>query len=253
MTLPGCNNGNCGWRVCTRHDGPARPVGHCFRQLVPFIKICGLRNQAEASLALRAGATALGFLVGLTHRADDAVDDAPAASIVGQCPVEVQTVMVTHLLDAAEIARRAAHVGVRTIQVHGALSVAGMGDLRRMMPSVRLIKSVHVTGEAALDDALTYATIADALLLDSRTEDRLGGTGRTHDWSISRRIVAASAPLPVYLAGGLTPDNVASAVRAVAPAGVDVNSGVEDAFGNKDPIRLRAFVANARQALAELA
>ena len=221
--------------------------------VVPFIKICGLRDQAEATLAWRAGATALGFLVGLTHLAADAVDDAQAARIVQQLPIEVEAVMVTHLTDAAEIARRGQNIGVRTIQVHGALPVAGLGDLRRMLPAVRLIKAVHITGEAALEDALSYASVVDALLLDSRTADRLGGTGRTHDWSISRRIVAAVAPLPVYLAGGLTPDNVAGAVRAVAPAGVDVNSGVEDAAGNKDPRRMRAFVANARQALAELA
>lgn len=220
---------------------------------MPFIKICGLRNQAEAILALQAGATALGFLVGLTHEAEDAVDDAQAAHIIRQLPAEVEAVMVTHLLDAAEIARRAAAVGARAIQVHGALPVSGLADLRRMLPSIRLIKAVHVMGEDALTTAIAYAGVADAVLLDSRTVDRLGGTGRTHDWSISRRIVAALAPLPVYLAGGLTPDNVASAVRAVAPVGVDVNSGVEDAFGNKDPQRLRAFVAHARQALAELA
>jgi phosphoribosylanthranilate isomerase len=218
-----------------------------------LIKICGLRNQVEATLALEAGATALGFLVGLTHLADDAVDDAQASRIVRHVPVEVETVMVTHLLDAAEIARRSVDIGVRTIQVHGALPVAAMRDLRRMVPLVRLIKAVHVTGEAALDDALSYAAVADALLLDSRTADRLGGTGLTHDWSISRRVVAGVAPLPVYLAGGLTPDNVARAVRAVGPAGVDVNSGVEDASGNKDPQRLGAFVANARRALAALA
>ncbi len=218
---------------------------------MPFIKICGLRDQAEADLARRAGATALGFLVGLTHLAEDAVDDSRAAAIIRHLPPDVEAVMVTHLLDPAEIARRAVDVGVRTIQVHGALPVAGLGDLRRNLPWVRLIKAVHVTGEGALNDAMSYAALADALLLDSRTVDRLGGTGRTHDWSISRRVVAALAPLPVYLAGGLTPDNVAIAVRSVRPAGVDVNSGVEDVAGRKDPRRVHDFVADARLALAE--
>ena len=90
---------------------------------------------------------------------------------------------------------------------------------------------------------------ADALLLDTRTADRLGGTGRTHDWSVSARIVAAAAPVPVYLAGGLRPENVVEAVERVRPAGVDANSGVEDANGRKDLERMRAFVGRARAGL----
>jgi phosphoribosylanthranilate isomerase len=108
---------------------------------------------------------------------------------------------------------------------------------------------VHVTGEDAVGHALAYAAVADALVLDSRTADRLGGTGLTHDWSVSARIVAAVAPLPVYLAGGLTPENVAEAVARVRPAGVDVNSGVEDADGRKDAAKMRAFVDRARAGL----
>jgi phosphoribosylanthranilate isomerase len=106
-----------------------------------------------------------------------------------------------------------------------------------------------VTGEDALGHALDYAAVADALVLDSRTADRLGGTGRTHDWSISARIVAAVARLPVYLAGGLRPENVAEAVARVRPAGVDANSGVEDESGRKDAQRMREFVARARAGL----
>lgn len=92
--------------------------------------------------------------------------------------------------------------------------------------------------------------MCDALLLDSRTHDRLGGTGETHDWDVSREIVEAMHPLPVYLAGGLRPENVAEAIRRVHPAGIDVNSGVEDGRGAKDVGRLRAFIAGARAARA---
>jgi phosphoribosylanthranilate isomerase len=106
-----------------------------------------------------------------------------------------------------------------------------------------------VTGDDALDRALGCAPDADALVLDSRTADRLGGTGRTHDWSVSARIVSAVAPRPVYLAGGLRPENVAEAVARVRPAGVDVNSGVEDASGRKDMAKMRAFVDRAGAAL----
>ena len=105
------------------------------------------------------------------------------------------------------------------------MAVADLRRLRLLAPGVRLIKAVHVTGEDALGRALAFAAEVDALLLDSRTADRLGGTGRTHDWSVSARIVAAVSPVPVYLAGGLRPENVAEAIARVRPAGVDVELG----------------------------
>lgn len=215
-----------------------------------FIKICGLQSLTEAEAALEAGATALGFLVGLTHRAEDAIDEATARDVIHALPSTAETVLVTHFLDAERIAALATGIGARAIQVHDALPPEGMARLAALAPGRRLIKAVHVTGPEALDQARAWRSAADALLLDSRTADRLGGTGRTHDWSISRAIVEAVAPTPVYLAGGLRPENLASAIAAVGPAGVDVNSGVEDGTGAKDPARLRAFVTTARSALA---
>lgn len=246
-----------------------------------FLKICGLRTLAEARAATAAGATALGVLVGLTHRAEDQITRADAQRITQALPTTAlhampvassvagsakrhnpaahptptarrpaaEPVLVTHLPDPAAVAAMAREIGVITIQVHGDVSPDGMRALRRLAPGHRLIKAVHVTGPDALARATIFAPLADALLLDSRTVDRLGGTGRTHDWTISRRIVAAIAPVPVILAGGLTPDNVAAAIAEVRPAGVDVNSGVEDAAGAKDPIRMRAFISAASAAL----
>jgi phosphoribosylanthranilate isomerase len=215
-----------------------------------FIKICGIQDEAEARLALEAGATALGFLLGLSHRAEDGVTEAVARRIIAGLPAGTETVLVTHLRNPVEVARMAEAIGARSIQVHDAMPPADLARLRGLAPGRRLLKAVHVTGEAALDEARAYAGLADALLLDSRTADRLGGTGQTHDWAISRRIVEAVAPLPTVLAGGLRPENVAAAIAQVRPAGVDVNSGVEDAAGRKDPLRVRAFVAGARAALA---
>ena len=126
------------------------------------------------------------------------------------------------------------------------MTIPDLRRLRALAPGMRLLKAVHVTGEDALGRALSYAGAADALVLDSRTADRLGGTGLTHDWSVSARIVEAVTPLPVYLAGGLRPENVGEAVARVRPAGVDVNSGVEDASGRKDAQKMREFVARAR-------
>ena len=105
----------------------------------------------------------------------------------------------------------------------------------------KLIQAIHVVNDTAIAEAAALEPLVDALLLDSRTAERIGGTGQTHDWSISRRIVEACGK-PVILAGGLTPTNLASALAAVRPAGVDVNSGVENAAGEKDPDRVRSFV-----------
>jgi phosphoribosylanthranilate isomerase len=215
-----------------------------------FVKICGIQSFEEARAALGCGATALGFLVGLTHKAEDGIDATTAHGIVRHLPAGAEAVLVTHLRDPGRVAELAAFVGTRAIQVHDDMAVPDLRRLRALAPpGVRLLKAVHVTGEDALGHALGYAAVADALVLDSRTADRLGGTGRTHDWAISARVVAAVAPLPVYLAGGLRPENVAAAVARVRPAGVDANSGVEDESGRKDPAKMREFVARAMAAL----
>jgi phosphoribosylanthranilate isomerase len=211
-----------------------------------FVKVCGIRTLEEASAALDCGATALGFLVGLTHRAEDEIGEAEARAVVGRLPTGTEAVLVTHLPNPERVAELAASVGTRTIQVHGDMAVADLRRLRLLEPGVRLIKAVHVTGQDAVGPALAFAADVDALLLDSRTADRLGGTGQTHDWSVSARIVAAVAPVPVYLAGGLRPENVAQAIAQVRPAGVDVNTGVEHADGRKDPARMREFVSHAK-------
>jgi phosphoribosylanthranilate isomerase len=102
-----------------------------------------------------------------------------------------------------------------------------------------------VVDPSAVAEALAIEPLVDAVLLDSRTADRIGGTGVPHDWSLSRQIVQR-ARKPVILAGGLTADNLTAALAAVGPAAVDVNSGVEDREGQKDPARLRAFVSICR-------
>jgi phosphoribosylanthranilate isomerase len=216
------------------------------------VKICGTTSLADAELALAAGADALGFLIGLAYPSDDELEPAAARAIVAALPATAAAVLVTHRDDPGWIARTAREVGCRTLQVHGDLAAGRLAELRALAPGATIVKTIHVTGPAALDAAREAARFADALLLDTRNAARLGGTGVTHDWSVSAEIVRA-VPCPVLLAGGLTPDNVGVAIATVRPAGVDVNSGVEDARGHKDPQRLRAFVERARSALATAA
>ena len=215
----------------------------------PVIKVCGIQSLPEAFNSIAAGANTLGFLMGLTHKAEDRIDEGKAAFIIARLPASVRTVMVTHLFDADKIIDIAQKTGVSAIQVHDDLPIEGMTKLRQQLPKIELIKAVHVTGPEAVEKAKLYEAHADFLLLDSRTADRLGGTGMTHDWNLSRKIVHMSS-IPVVLAGGLTPENVATAIQTVRPAGIDANSGLEDTHGIKDPAKVSAFAAQGRALLA---
>lgn len=207
-------------------------------------KICGIRSEHDLRIALNAGADAIGFISGITHFSEDALDAERAAELSRLAPPFVTRVLVTHLEDAAAIVDLADRVGVDAIQVHGLVSIDTVREVRKTSGGRKIIKAVHVTGPEAVDVARSVAPDCDAVLLDSRTADRLGGTGLTHDWSVSAAVVTALHELgcPVVLAGGLGPDNVADAIARVHPFAVDVNSGVETATGDKQPDACAAFV-----------
>ena len=206
----------------------------------PFIKVCGIQSLDEARGAVEAGANTIGLLLGLTHLAEDKIAPETSKIIVASLSKSIRSVMVTHLLDADEIAEIANYVGVSAIQIHDALSVEGMKKLRILLPGRTLIKAVHVTGKDAILHAKKYGAHSDFLLLDSRTKDRLGGTGLTHDWKISQEIVR-SVQKPVILAGGLNPDNIVEAIEMVQPAGIDANSGLENPDGRKNFEKIKIF------------
>lgn len=214
----------------------------------PFIKICGIQTIDEAYLAIDAGATAIGLLVGLTHKAPDEVSVNMARDIAASVPSPAYSVMVTHRTRVEDIRKLADLVRPKIIQLHGETSVDDTIALRRMLPETLLIKAIHVTSSKAVKLAEAYSDAAHALLLDSRDAERLGGTGMTHDWSISASIVR-NVTLPVILAGGLKPENVQEAIKTVKPAGTDVNSGVENNDGTKSPAKIRNFVRFSHLAL----
>ncbi|HEV7828140.1 MAG TPA: phosphoribosylanthranilate isomerase [Pseudonocardiaceae bacterium] len=217
----------------------------------PRVKICGIRSEADLTVAVRSGVDAVGFICGVTHRSEDALAPEHAAMLVAATPPYVSTVLVTHLELAEQITGLAELLGVDTIQVHGLVNRKTLREVfDRSSGRWRITRTVHVTGDESVDDALRIADSCHAVHLDSRTADRLGGTGRTHDWSISRKIVTSLAALsvPVILSGGLRPNNVTDAVEAVQPYAVDVNSGVENQHGDKDLSRSLQFVNTVRQA-----
>jgi phosphoribosylanthranilate isomerase len=163
--------------------------------------------------------------------------------IADSIPAEVATFLLTSRQSAPNIIRQYPHCRTKTIQICDDFPVREYADLRLGLPRVSLIQVIHVTGEAAIRDALAVVPFVDGVLLDSGNRKskikELGGTGRCHDWQISSRI-RDSVNVPVYLAGGLTPDNVAEAIKTVSPHAVDVCNGVRTQ-GRLDEGKLAAF------------
>ena len=210
------------------------------------VKICGINKAEFAAQADKAGADYLGLLLGITHLAEDKISVEEGREIVEKSGVDRRKfVMVTHLLSAEEIADILQTLGIVNVQLHDDISIAEIQKLRNKMPHLFMMKAVHVKDERSVQEAVELEKYVDAILLDSRTQTRIGGTGIVCDWNISEKICRACQK-PVFLAGGLKPENVAEAVAKVMPFAVDANSGVEKPNGDKDVERMCAFVENAK-------
>ena len=192
------------------------------------VKICCIQSLDELGLAVRHGADAVG-LVSAMPSGPGPIPEPLIARLARAVPPGVASFLLTSARDAAAIADQVRRLGPQVVQIVDTPAAGCHAALRAMLPAVRIVQVVHVTGPDALSAALAAAEHVDALLLDSGNPAaavrELGGTGRTHDWSVSRRIREGVA-VPVWLAGGLTPGNVAAAIEAVRPFGVDVCSGV---------------------------
>ena len=239
------------------------------------IKICCVASIDEARMAAAAGANALGLVAAMPSGPgpidEDLIGEIAAAvraqsaawsaqgsapgSVPGSAPgtaphpaPPVQTFMLTPKLRAHDIIAQHQRCQTSTLQLVDAVPHDELRRLREALPTVQLVQVIHVTGASSIDEALAVAPLVDALLLDSGNPraavKELGGTGRTHNWGVSRQIVAAS-PVPVYLAGGLSPDNVAEAIARVRPFGVDVCSGLRSQ-GRLDAVKLQAYVRAVR-------
>ena len=199
-------------------------------------KVCGLTSDDDLDAALDAGADLVGFVSGVPIETPRELTPDEAAALADRVPDDVTSVLVTMPDSPAAGADLVDRVGTDAIQVHG-FSPAAIEEL-----VARTETSVFAAVDAAGDPA--GYTAADVLVLDSTDEHGAGGTGETHDWDHAGDLIA-DLGTPVLLAGGLTPENVADAVRATAPFGVDVSSGVEEVGGKKDHDALRRFVERA--------
>lgn len=208
------------------------------------IKVCGIMNQMELSQAVYAGVDAVGFVVEIENSRHRLSAD-EAALLIKKVPVFTKSVAVIAPNDANEAVELARRTGADILQVHGSLSPADMLELKGRVHQ-KLVAAVAAGTESKA--VQSFAKSADAILLDTLAGGKLGGTGAVHDWNHSAEITKSlnAISIPVILAGGLKPENVAAAIRTVKPYAVDVSSGTETA-GKKDPEKILSFVREVRQ------
>ena len=202
-----------------------------------FVKICGITSEEDGLLAVAMGADAVGFLFAPSPRR---ISPALARDIARRLPPEILTVGVFRNEDPRTVVRIANQARLGAVQLHGRESPDETQRVRQQVG--RVIKAFRA-GSEELEQARSYG--ADIVLVDADEP----GSGKVFDWALAER---AAGSLPVMLAGGLTPDNVAAAIGKTRPWGVDVSTGVESAPGRKDPRLVREFISAARLAAAEL-
>jgi phosphoribosylanthranilate isomerase len=207
-----------------------------------FVKVCCIASIDEARLAVSAGASAIG-LVSAMPSGPGPIAEELIAEIAARVPAPTETFLLTALRDAEAIAEQHRRCGTTALQLVDHVPEPELKHLRRLVPGVRLVQVIHVVGPESVDEAGAAAALVDTLLLDSGnprlTVKELGGTGRVHDWTHSRRI-CETANVPVLLAGGLNPGNVRAAMERVRPSGLDVCSGLRS-DGRLDAGKLRDF------------
>lgn len=219
-----------------------------------LIQIAGIRDQREAEMLVACGVDWLGFPLRLAVHQEDLLE-AEAARIIKSLRPPHTGVLITYLHKADEIVALCQSLGTKKVQLHGDVTLGQLELVKILDPSLFVIKSLIVrnNNQSELEaEVRSLSSYVDAFITDTYDPETgaSGATGKTHDWSVSRRLVQIS-PRPVILAGGLRPENVARAIREVQPAAVDAHTGVEDVNGRKDSQLVRVFVAPARAAFAD--
>lgn len=196
--------------------------------MIPRVKICCISSITEARTAIEAGASALG-LVGPMPGGPGVISDELIFQIAKTVPPPIGTFLLTSETLIAKIVKHHQRTQTNTIQLVDALSGGTYNDLRNAIPGIKLVQVIHVIDQHSVDEAIEISEHVDAILLDSGNPNlpvkELGGTGRTHNWKLSRKI-RDSIKVPVFLAGGLKPENIRQAIDEVLPFGIDLCSGV---------------------------
>jgi phosphoribosylanthranilate isomerase len=214
--------------------------------MITRIKICCIKSVDEARMAVEYGASAVG-LVATMPSGPGPIPDELIRQIAETVPPPVATFLLTSKTSVKEIIKHHKRTFTNTIQIVDSLSAGTYSELKAALPEVQIVQVIHVIDERSVDEALTISALVDAILLDSGNPKlkvkELGGTGRVHNWKLSKQIREKSK-CPVFLAGGLSPENVRQAIEEVQPFAVDVCSGVRT-DGILDRKKLGLFFKNA--------
>jgi phosphoribosylanthranilate isomerase len=209
------------------------------------VKICGITREEDLAIAVSAGADAIGFVVGAPLSPRNLTLE-NANKLMKQIPIFVNSVVVTVTNDINLLVKISEKLRPDAIQLHGE-NLLDVSILRKEIRCARLIKTFHVKTANVINAVVKTLVLFDAVLLDSFTQSRYGGTGVVHDWELSRLVRQEIEPTPIILAGGLTPENVKDAIQIVQPYAVDVSSGVELSPGVKNPKKVREFVNKVKE------
>lgn len=206
------------------------------------IKICCISSIEEAKIAIKAGASAIG-LVGHMPSGPGVISDDLITEIASFTPKHIDTFLLTSETSVAKIIEHHSKVNTTTIQIVDALTEGDHLEIKKALPNIKIVQVLHVLDESSITEAVEISKYVDLILLDSGNPNlatkELGGTGRVHNWKISKQIVE-SVTVPVFLAGGLNPTNAFKAIEEVNPYGLDLCSGLRT-DGKLDEQKLTAF------------
>jgi phosphoribosylanthranilate isomerase len=213
------------------------------------IKICCISSLEEAKIAIAAGTSAIG-LVARMPSGPGPIADELIRQIAATVPPPVATFMLTSETSVEEIIKHHFRTNTNTIQIVDKITTGTHSELKKALPGVKIVQVIHVIDENSVEEAVAISERVDAILLDSGNPKlkvkELGGTGRVHNWNLSRQI-RENAKCPIFLAGGLNPENVRQAIDEVLPFAVDVCSGVRTE-GLLDKNKVELFIRNANYA-----
>lgn len=212
-----------------------------------IIQMAGITNVEDAVFCAQNGVDIIGLLVGQVHNSNEFISKQSAKEIKDALPPSTLTTLITHLEDADKIIDIAKYVDVDYIQLHSYIMESEVEKIKKALPDKKLLRLIHIDNGKILNDISRFKYV-DFYFTDSinKKTNQFGGTGLMHDWSVDKKLIQ-SLDKPVFIAGGLNPDNVAQIIEYCKPYGVDVNSGCRAEKGGRDFEKVKLFVKNAKR------
>jgi phosphoribosylanthranilate isomerase len=231
-----------------------KPTESSNENWLPKVQVAGVSSLEESLFCADVGVDALGFTIGLPTGTHDGLTGAALGAFRPLIPGAMVIVLITYIISPRQLMKLVRIIAPHAVQFHGGIEPDHLKEFKEMAPGVKAIGRITVSGPAALERVEDFKEdLWDAVILDSHDPctGRIGATGIIHDWSISAEIVR-QCPLPVILAGGLNPKNVARAIEIVKPASVDAHTGLEKQDGSRDFSRIRNFALAAKRAFQRI-